>query len=421
MLYLFDLDDTLVKTNDLAGIREAGKSPNTQYKNELLSRLGSGDRRIWTAKQLRRLLEISPLSDGTQSKCGIFSRSPRAYIDTICSRYFPDFQWDAIIAYEDVAPLFKPHGHGIRMACERTGSGNAFMIGDDDGDIKAAYHAVCHTAWFDIKKDGKFNYSAYDLLPDFIFQDVDTFLEKMASPNECYLALEADETAEKTGTFRAGNSRTFTFFCPDKQVHKITAYGRHFSKYAPLQAIRACHPLTAEIEACKTATVFPQRWVDVLIHACREQVGYLRHGQRVILTCVPPRPGRDHRLGRLISQCETYFRASRYSSTSVHFDPNVFRYKNGVRSNSNEHLGREERFANITENLELSEGVRFAAGDKVIVVDDVVTSGSTLIGAEKLLKQNGVGFIKLVAMAKNVGQIMPEKWRSEQVYSIENA
>jgi predicted amidophosphoribosyltransferase len=92
-----------------------------------------------------------------------------------------------------------------------------------------------------------------------------------------------------------------------------------------------------------------------------------------------------------------------------------------VRSNSTGYLSREERFANITENLELSEGVCIAAGDKVIVVDDVVTTGSSLIGAEKLLRQNGVGFIKLVAMAKNVTQIMPEKWRSDQVYPIENS
>jgi hypothetical protein len=291
-------------------------------------------------------------------------------------------------------------------------------IGDDECDIKAAYHAVCHTALFKSKGSGVSGYRAYDLAPDFIFEDVDYFLDEMENPNNYLMSLEFPCSTEASSV---GNSRTFSFQDPDDGRHRISAFGRFFSKYAPLQAIRHHHHLTNEIEACKTASSFPQRWVNVILHDCAEQTRYLRSGQSVVLTCIPARPGRDHRLGRLIQQCQDYSATHHSSNMRIRFEPNLFEYAPGVRSNSNEHLNREDRFANVTEYLKLSSTANLQAADKVIVIDDVVTSGSTLIGAGKLLKQAGVEFVRLVAMAKNVGQIMPEKWRSEQVYTIENA
>jgi hypothetical protein len=120
-------------------------------------------------------------------------------------------------------------------------------------------------------------------------------------------------------------------------------------------------------------------------------------------------------LGKLVRQCEQVYRHF-FGEDRVIFNPDVFRFKEGVRSNSNDHLGREERFANISSHLEFGPNADLHNQDTVIVFDDVVTSGSSLIGAKKLLREHPVGSIQLLALAKNIGNIMPDKWANEALY-----
>ena len=59
------------------------------------------------------------------------------------------------------------------------------------------------------------------------------------------------------------------------------------------------------------------------------------------------------------------------------------------------------RVANIRENLELvnPENVN---GNHVVVIDDVVTTGSTLMGCQSLLKSNGATKVTLLALAQTI-------------------
>ncbi len=418
MLYLFDLDDTLVRTDDLQQHRIAGVDNNSiSYKRELEALLTTrSDRVIWTERQIQRLKSLAPLSGDQKNSIGIFTRAPRSYADAVLNAFYPSVEWQAVVTYEDVKPYFKPHGHGIRLAREMTGDSGVFVIGNDASDIKAAYHAVCYVAWDDTDR----NYEAWSLLPDFVYSTPDHLLEMLTEPNGSMMPLEAPRSDANSTVPSISTSRSIGLFCQDNKRHMVRVLGKHFSRYTPIKAMRAHHELSMEIERCKSATDFPDAWIAALLDACRDQLrffGRRRPFGRVVLTCIPPRPGRPHRLGALITQCEAEYR-DRFGMDRVIFDPLVFGFHPGVRSNSNDHLSRAERFENIAAHLFLN-GQGLTNQDTVVVVDDVVTSGSTLIGAKRLLEERGVGSIQLLGIAKNIGDIMPEKWKSEYIYDVE--
>lgn len=419
MIYLFDLDDTLVRTSDLALIRTAGVDDDSAtYRASLTAALKQGpDRAIWTEKQVEELVKLAPLSSDQENHLGVFTRAPRSYAGVVLQRYFPNIKWSIVVAYEDVRPFFKPHGQGIAIARESLGQNDVFVIGDSDTDIMSAYHAIANVAWDETKKSGKFDYGSYNLLPDFIFSKPDEFLAQMKEPASHTMALEIGSD-EVNFDRCVGNGRTVGLFTPSGQVHMIRVFGKHFPRYAPLKGMRACHSLSSEIEAHKEVDEFPDRWVEVIINAAREQLPYFgrkRPFGRVVLTAPPPRPGRFHRLGALISQCEKAYR-KRFGDGRVVFEPNLFQFTDGVRSNSNDHLNREERFENVAKHLALSPGATLNVQDTVVVVDDVVTTGSTLIGAKMLLEANGVRYTQLLGISKNISNFMPEKWKNTALY-----
>jgi hypothetical protein len=418
MLYLFDLDDTLVRTGDLQQHRTAGvNNTSPTYKAELKALLSRrSDRAIWSEHDILKLMSLSPLSNKTANSVGVFTRAPRSYANAVLDSFYKNIKWNAVICYEDVRPYFKPHGHGIKLAREATGEDDVFVIGNDAGDIKAAYHAVCYTAWDKSER----SYEAWNLLPDFVYSTPLQLLAMLEEPERHMMPLEAPRSSENSVTPAIATSRSVGLFCEDNQRHMVRVLGRHFSRYAPIRAIRAAHELTIEVERYKSATEFPTAWVSALIDACRDQLqffGRRRPLGRVILTCIPPRPGRPHRLGALVEQCEARYRAQ-YGKDRVIFDPAVFNFLPGVRSNSNDHLGRAERFENIANHLSLS-AANLRDQDTVIVVDDVVTSGSTLIGAKRLLESGGVSGIQLLGISKNIGDIMPDQWKGEELYDAE--
>jgi FMN phosphatase YigB (HAD superfamily) len=423
MLYLFDLDDTLIRTNDLKIIREAGRDADPiTYAAQLISFTKSrSDRVIWSEDDIMSLGKLFKLSDDEVNHIGVFSRSPRLYVQTLLNHFYPNIEWDVVITYEDVAPKFKPHGYGILLARERTGEEAVMMIGDSAADIKAAYHAISYVAWDETKIDGKFDYVSYDLLPDFIFSHPNELIKKISEPYSYMMPLEVPLSQGAAGTAPIENSRSMGFFCPDNAHHLIRVLGKHFSRYTSIKAIRAFHELTVEVENCKSATEFPARWVSVLLEICREQIKYFgkrRPEGRVVLTCIPARPGRPHRLGVLVAQCEAAYRAT-YGFDRVVFKPDIFGFRNGVRSNSNDHLNRAERFDNLSKYLFISTPEQLHTQDTLVVIDDVVTSGSSLISAKKLLEQLSVGSIQLIGISKNIGEIMPERWRGEALYGAQ--
>ena len=139
-LCLFDLDDTLMRTVDLKEVRESGKNVDTaSYRKKVFAAYSSqADREIYKVDLLRRIREEFP-----DLKIGVFTRSPRSYAETVLEIAYPDFDWDVLVAYENVKRT-KPHGVGIHQAMgslELERLDHVLMVGDQDTDIRSAYNA----------------------------------------------------------------------------------------------------------------------------------------------------------------------------------------------------------------------------------------------------------------------------------------
>ncbi|MBU5454361.1 ComF family protein [Caproiciproducens sp. MSJ-32] len=63
-------------------------------------------------------------------------------------------------------------------------------------------------------------------------------------------------------------------------------------------------------------------------------------------------------------------------------------------------LSREERFINIKNAFKL-KNTNNVKDKRIILIDDVITTGATLLECEKILKENGVKEIKILTVAKS--------------------
>lgn len=78
-LCLFDLDQTLVDTEDMKEIREEGKHrADAAYASEVRAAVKCRDRHLIEEAAL-----LSMLTDSPDLKLGILTRSPKRYVDAV--------------------------------------------------------------------------------------------------------------------------------------------------------------------------------------------------------------------------------------------------------------------------------------------------------------------------------------------------
>lgn len=90
---------------------------------------------------------------------------------------------------------------------------------------------------------------------------------------------------------------------------------------------------------------------------------------------------------------------------NVSIAPKLLEYKVGVKSQHNDHLGRDDRFINVRDHLVVKMPELIVAGTYFLVIDDVTTTGASLIYASKYLKAAGAIDVKCLSMAKNIGNL----------------
>lgn len=418
MIYLFDLDGTLVRTSDLEAIREAGKDDDSSaYRKRLEAELSKGPvRPIWSEEQISRLVQLAPLSTDEKNYVGVFTSAPRSYAYVLLEKYFPGTEWAVVLGYEDIKPHFKPHGYGLKLARETIGQDRIMVIGDTKNDILCAYHGVADVAWYEAPNALKPDYYSRKLLPDFVFSDVDDLLTQLQHPERHMMCLDFGGEVADGAT---GMSRTVCCFDPEGNPHYLRVFGKYFPEsHAPWKGVRALNALSSEIMESKDAVEFPLRWQRAINQTISEQFQFFGRNRpfgRVVLTCLPPRPGRLHRMGNLVRQCEKhYLQDSR--NDRVIFEPDLFEYGEGVLSNSKDGLNKDERFQNIRQSLALNKPDLLTVQDIVIVIDDVVTTGSSLIRAKELLEGIGLRHPQLVAMGRTIGNFMPTHLKDVALY-----
>lgn len=405
-LCLFDLDDTLLRTDDLdpfPGQANVGIS-SRPYTDNLLAAFGSrADRMLYTLQQLRELRLTYP-----DMKWGVFTRSPKHYATTLLTAAYPGLQWDAIVAYEDVRQT-KPHPDGVWAAMSQCGVqyvDQVALVGDGKVDIQSAYNSGC---WCILDQSGwtwpwqSAYYYAVERIPDAIITQASSLTRVLAHPKGYWPQMEyvLDDEAAMAGRTPRFDTINHFFPWPDNGRVPITMMGRLFGEYEALKHRRQWHPLTAQIHEHKNSAQFPGNWIQAIRSYLLYQITPISND--CVVTVIPFKPGRPQRLEALLGQLAKAEQAEAiHEGCNFQFAPAVMAFRAGAVSSHGQHLTREQRFSNVRDNLvvQQAETVR---GQHVVVIDDVTTTGATLLWAHRYLMQAGARSVSCMSLTKAVG------------------
>ncbi len=416
-LCLFDLDNTLVSTDDVEELRLASKKPTGVLLKQITAALEADeDRVIYSRELLEKIRANFP-----ELMLGVFTRAPRRYAETVLKWAYPDFEWDILVSYED-AKRTKPYGDGIGHAMaelEVEYINEVIMVGDNDADIRSAYHCGCLVALDKSDWPGKLkpeHWRAIERIPDAIIDKPELLVEVLNS-YERFLP-ELERLLEK-GDKPPGIGYRFDkigHFIPrdiggNTAPYPIYACGRSFANYESLKHRQGWHELTESIGKNKEADSFPEAWIVAVRHFIESELTFhsVFKNTKVILTVVPHRPGRKPRLEALLVELEAHFKDDPIKRINVSTAPGLLAYKEGVKSNHGEHLGAKKRFMNVRDHLFVAQPKTVVADAVYIVIDDVVTTGASLIYATHYLEESGAKDVRRLAFAKNVSDVLPKE------------
>ncbi|MGG2042584.1 HAD hydrolase-like protein [Burkholderia gladioli] len=408
---LFDLDETLVHTDDLEELRIACKNnADSARLKELKAGLANRDNRhIYSKEILNKIRSGFP-----KLNLGVFTRSPRSYAQTVLDWAYPGFEWDIIVAYEDVKPT-KPYGDGIDLAMEHFGVDRldrVILVGDSDVDVRSAYNCGCLVALdkgaWPSKREHE-HWGALEHVPDAVISSPDEILKVLADSSRFLPELERLLVGAASGgrpRFDKINHFVAKAAEADKTPYPIYVCGRSFANYESLRYRKQWHGLTESIEENKESDTFPEEWIKAIRHFIEDQYLSFFKAVRIVVTVVPHRPGRKARLENLLNQLAQSINEDPIEDRVVTCQPGLLAYKPGVQSQHNDHLKRDARFINVRDHLFVQHPETVKAGKSVLVIDDVTTTGASLIYAAKYLKASGAGDVKCLSMAKNIGDIL---------------
>jgi beta-phosphoglucomutase-like phosphatase (HAD superfamily) len=411
-LCLFDLDQTLVNTDDIKELREAGKNRTDQgYTNAVVQAFGARGGRLLYSRELLDSIR----NEFSGMKLGVFTRSPRAYTQAVLQTAYPGFNWDVVVAYEDVRRT-KPSREGVWHAmdlCKVKYVDDVALVGDSDVDVRSAYHAGVYAVldkrgW--PRKLESDHWRALGHIPDAIIENDNGLLEFLRDQVQLAPELEwllAKKKKERPSTrFDKVNKFVPRELGGDTTPFPVMTSGRSFSGYESLKSRRDWHGLTESIKENKKVQVFPSAWIDTVVSYIKSKLAMELFFGGVTVTVIPHRPEREPRLENLLAQISQKFTNDKaFISGKLDFVADILAYKEGVRSNSGDHLSPLERFANVRDHLEVRRKELVKAGRTYLVIDDVTTTGSTLIYATKYLKAAGASKVVCLALAMNVSDV----------------
>lgn len=388
---IFDLDNTLIKTDDLEKIRLEGK--NLSNHNDYIRRLTEQFHR----QSSRLIISVNHLNSIRTSlpnvKICIFSNAPKIYVNHLLSLAYPTFAWDSIVAYEDVK-RHKPNADGIQKIIRSfpgTQANHIVMIGDSSVDIQAAEHAGCCAILMQSGWDRKYKpdyWRSINRLPDIIVSNVNDLIGVLAKPNNFLPILEQIYTTKDLDNLNDNFIKVnkFSPMASDKRPYPVHGCGRYIVYKSNF---KLNHILSKSILDNKNATEFPIEWL-IAIRKFLElnyNLAGFSHDNRLLITSIPARPGRENRLFNLLMQLKKYLKDSNINVEHIDF-VNLFKYKMGVKSNHADRLKSEERFLNTTTHLELADSYHINNEDSILILDDVCTTGASFIAAIQLLERN---------------------------------
>ncbi|MFW2275692.1 MULTISPECIES: HAD-IA family hydrolase [Burkholderia cepacia complex] len=399
---LFDFDSTLVKTRSVREIRES-------LEYELL-----------TPETMAQVAPYRPVPELIRELrergvlLGIVSNAGRGYIDRILDYLEMKDNFDVVVTYSDVKRANKepkPAPDGILLALERLGEKpgpHVLYVGDEYIDIVAAYNAgVTPVVPTWASRESVSTAPAATLSSR-------NLIDYFSDPND--FRFFAERAAEHQSiNFHRGA----TYFLPldlsgnvvtVAEQLRILCLGRYYSQKAVVTAtLHETHALSQDIARKESIPQFELQpyWVDVVLHILRRGPEYLFHNEHPfdLITVVPGKAGGHPRLENFLRQVH---QAAGAEFAGVSFDTLLLQYVDDAQKQKT--LSADQRAAEAKRALQLAGGVaERIRGRHVLVIDDVVTTGSTIARAIDLLETAGAASVTGLAFAKTVSVQQDEK------------
>ena len=411
-IVLFDLDNTLVNTDELEVFRNTNHpffNQDKEYIKEIQSFLVNTKPYI----PLTTLEEIKKHN----IKLGLLTNSPRKYAYAVISALYKGiktfYPFDVVVAFENVE-RHKPFNDGIFRAINELKKNDESLfdikgtevlyIGDNNTDILTAYNGGCLAALL-LSEQEQLHYKNSNTLPEFIITPTN-LVDIVTYPDKFLPFMESnyrDISNYEKARFLYFNKTDFE----GKTRYATIVAGRYFPQTDFFKYKIEFHSLTHEILALKEGDDFPVKWVETLRQLLISETIYSIFGHlEVVLSCIPHRIGRPHRLENLLKQLAKYLDDTPIErDCTFYIIPDLFFYDDEALSNHKEAKTRENRFKNVREHLHLKRRKDIPNSvDKVILIDDVITTGASLIEASKKLEKEGIENIVRFAFAQAISE-----------------
>lgn len=393
---LFDLDGTLIDTSMLEPFRSFkhplfGTPGYTKAIEDYLSKYNSSiskDKMVyfneWCMGEYKQIVPF----------IGVITKSPKAYAKTVLKWAYPKFNFDILIAHEDVTEQ-KPKPKCIALAVnsfyskfnvpnEEKDPNEVLYIGNENTDIETAYNAGIMSG---IKLEEHQNISELhlNLLPEFEIHNFADLKNVLLCSDELLPIMERDDE-ELSNRVSRTPFRYEIKSDENKERYEILVSGRYFPKDTPFGIKRKYHKLSKDILDNKNTLDYSDKWFETLriLLTNETESSLVEENYSIVITCIPKRQGQQDRLERLLFSLSQYLAVHPVNTDcQIHICPDLLAYTENAVSNHKEAKTRKMRFKNVEDNLFVKRPELLKNINKVIVIDDVVTSGASLIGATK--------------------------------------
>lgn len=388
---IFDLDKTLIMTNKLEDLR-ARRAWHELENIDVLNKTRLYD----------PVLNILNSLKASGVNMSVVTNSPRRYAEKLLRHHNIQGYFNVVITYDDVGHAgIKPSPSGINLALKKlkTNAGpHITYVGDEDSDMEAAYRAGVTPivpTWA----------SRAPLKTAPAFVACSTVFSKYFSNTMEHTLFAERSAALKTAIFK----REAVYFLslndqgeitPIRDDLSVIGLGRYFSKKSTLTAkLHNNHSLSIDISSKDRSNQnFPSYFVGVFSHAVRTAPAYLFNREDAtfdIVTTIPSKIEKPKRMESILEAVRNKLIPHRINSA---FRSDIFHFEPGTRSLKG--LNPAERETEI-EKLHLNR-MADVAGKSVLILDDVMTTGSTFRRAKELLMLAGASSVHGAILAKTV-------------------